>query len=49
MIYGSTLVFSGEMSAQTLLAFMLYQGQLQERQFLHAPLNALPMPFPTIG
>eukprot|EP00961_Rhodomonas_salina_P096504 1298032-Rhodomonas_salina.5 len=29
LIYGSVLVFDGSMKAQTLLAFMLYQGQLQ--------------------
>ncbi len=30
LIFGSYLVFAGEMEAQGLLAFMLYQGQLQE-------------------
>ncbi|EKX34120.1 hypothetical protein GUITHDRAFT_119675 [Guillardia theta CCMP2712] len=30
LIYGSLLVFNGELEATTLLSFMLYQGQLQE-------------------
>jgi hypothetical protein len=29
LAYGSQLVFLEELTAQTLLAFMLYQGQLQ--------------------
>lgn len=30
LVYGSSLVFGGKINPQTLLAFMLYQGQLQE-------------------